>query len=348
LNLLSALLPGFREVRAPLIGGYLWLFFAWLLLRANDALPERSDSQLLADLFDLGDSIGKVGLAITASVAAYVVGSLVIQVLQWIWSAPGHTRALFGPILQFGEAVARFGTRQYLPLSSVLGAYEPTQCRTLDATLRITRSLEEIAEREIEGAMKRLHNACLAAERQVAEARSGEQGPTAEVVAYVEGEIILESDPEARYRVPRFSAARDIFGERGAILARLMDLSPFIGSKIDRLQAESEFRFAVAWPLLAISMALAATTEDLLWLLIIPLALLLLVHGIGLHRDASLELVDALRTRTSEQVVELTPAYQRYRGDAGALSDGVERMDWREWATGREAQMARSGSTVRA
>jgi len=45
--------PGFRDVRAPLMAGYLWLLFAWLLARPN--LSSRPRDALGAAAFDLGE-----------------------------------------------------------------------------------------------------------------------------------------------------------------------------------------------------------------------------------------------------------------------------------------------------
>lgn len=345
MNLLSSLLPGFREVRAPLVSGYLWLFLLWLLLEARDALPTKSDGELYRDLFRLGDLIGPVGLAAVASVIAYVAGSLVTQVLRWLWGAPEQIRETLRPRVGFGQAVTHFGIRTYVPLVHVLSGYEPTRCGRLERTWRVVRSLEEVAERETATARERLRAACAAAQGHVDSASQRPASEAASVRGRAPDLFALESSPRVEFRLPRLSGARDIFGERRAILARLMDVSPFIGSKIDRLEAESEFRFAVAWPLLAVLVAFSATTDESWWLLLIPIPLLLLVHGVGLHRDAALELVDALRTRTGASVTELTPAYERYHKDAKTLAQSIEEMDWAQWSKRHLEDERRDGSS---
>jgi len=56
------------------IAGYLWLVFGWLLVKPN--LDKRPDDQLAAALYDLGQDIGRVGVAVAVSVAAYLNGAV--------------------------------------------------------------------------------------------------------------------------------------------------------------------------------------------------------------------------------------------------------------------------------
>jgi hypothetical protein len=76
-KMLTSLLPGLRELRAPLAAGYLWLLLFWLVL--GDELPTSSESK--ADALDrayrLEPVLSQLGLAIVVSVAACVIGSIV-------------------------------------------------------------------------------------------------------------------------------------------------------------------------------------------------------------------------------------------------------------------------------
>ena len=63
--MLSSLVPGLRELRAPLAGGYLWLISIWLIF--GDALPGRSEveqSGPLNRLYELEPLISTFGLAV--------------------------------------------------------------------------------------------------------------------------------------------------------------------------------------------------------------------------------------------------------------------------------------------
>jgi hypothetical protein len=78
--MVSSVLPGLRELRAPLAAGYLWLVTAWLVL--GDKLPTAMEVKPapLDRLYRLEPVLSDVGLAVVASVVAYVVGSIAIDV----------------------------------------------------------------------------------------------------------------------------------------------------------------------------------------------------------------------------------------------------------------------------
>lgn len=79
-RVLTHVLPGLRELRAPLAAGYLWLITAWLIFA--DKLPHRSElnDSPIERLYDLGPLVSDVGTAVAASIAAYVIGSILIDV----------------------------------------------------------------------------------------------------------------------------------------------------------------------------------------------------------------------------------------------------------------------------
>ena len=74
MQILANALPGFRDLRAPVIAGYLWIVFAWLLVDPN--LDHRPSSQPGAALYDLGNHIGHIGVAVAVSILAYFAGSV--------------------------------------------------------------------------------------------------------------------------------------------------------------------------------------------------------------------------------------------------------------------------------
>jgi hypothetical protein len=69
---LSQVLPGLREIRGPLAAGYLWLLFGWLVFNAS--LKEAGGP--VGELVELGGEVSDATLAVAASFAAYLVGSL--------------------------------------------------------------------------------------------------------------------------------------------------------------------------------------------------------------------------------------------------------------------------------
>src|SRR6185437_6366160 len=74
-SMLTSLLPGIRELRAPLAAGYLWLAAVWILF-AHD-VPARHDADgAWADAYRFVDAASVFGLAAAISFAAYLIGTL--------------------------------------------------------------------------------------------------------------------------------------------------------------------------------------------------------------------------------------------------------------------------------
>ena len=67
--MLSNLLPGIREVRAPLAAGYLWLLAAWLVWGDHLLTAE--------DIRGLPTTLDGLGLAVAVSTTAYLLGSMI-------------------------------------------------------------------------------------------------------------------------------------------------------------------------------------------------------------------------------------------------------------------------------
>jgi hypothetical protein len=76
---LSNLLPGARQLRAPLAAGYLWLLA--VALASASSLPARNEARgVLQDFFRIGDFVGKVGVALAISFLAYFIGAMSLSV----------------------------------------------------------------------------------------------------------------------------------------------------------------------------------------------------------------------------------------------------------------------------
>jgi hypothetical protein len=104
-QVLGSLLPGVRDVRAPLAAGYTWLLVAWLLY-GSDA--SQNPTGVALDLKRLHDTVSSAGAAVALSFVAYMIGVFSIaatgalgrQLTAWArpsWfsgSAPGTANAL--------------------------------------------------------------------------------------------------------------------------------------------------------------------------------------------------------------------------------------------------------------
>jgi hypothetical protein len=86
---LMNLLPGLRDLRAPLAAGYLWLTAAWLYFAPQ--LPASVDEAggVLKDIYRVLEAAGPVAVAAGLSFAAYIIGILSTGLL----TAP--TRSIF-------------------------------------------------------------------------------------------------------------------------------------------------------------------------------------------------------------------------------------------------------------
>lgn len=73
--MLTAALPGVRELRTPLVIGYIWMLAAWLVWQEWFSGSERAND-LIGPLRDLDDVVTALGAPIALSFVAYFVGSL--------------------------------------------------------------------------------------------------------------------------------------------------------------------------------------------------------------------------------------------------------------------------------
>jgi hypothetical protein len=89
MQVLLAALPGLREIRAPLISGYMWLLLVWVLVRPD--IDRRPSNEVLGTLYDLIQALGPVATAAAISVLAYLLGGAI----QGLWLAV--LRRLQGP-----------------------------------------------------------------------------------------------------------------------------------------------------------------------------------------------------------------------------------------------------------
>lgn len=74
MQILANALPGFRDLRAPVIAGYMWLLFAWLWIQPDP--DRRPHNPIGAALYDLAQDVNQIWVGLAVGVAAYLVGSV--------------------------------------------------------------------------------------------------------------------------------------------------------------------------------------------------------------------------------------------------------------------------------
>jgi hypothetical protein len=365
LNFITQLLPGLRDVRGPLIAGYLWLFAGWLLLA--DRLPHRGTDDIYRHAFEVGEALGRVGLAAVVSVAAYLIGSLQQAIIGSIDSTyeslkqriPSWIRVLWPSSSPVRVLPSR-------PVGELLDAppiFALDDFRLVDGDQRTKRALEDLVSKELRTSKKDLDDAL----GQVVEGAT--TGPAAEG-RWSPGEIEtagVEVRPVETQRrrwavrqwtltvgdhtvgkkdetdaeespppLPSFSARRDLFEERSTIQTRLMETTEHAGSEVERLYAESDFRFTIAFPLALVAFVLTIQSQDKWWLVLVGAALGLLMHAIVLRQHGGREMVEALRSRPDrEKLNQITPAFSRYEQDAVAFAEAVANVQWEAPEAGR-------------
>jgi tetratricopeptide (TPR) repeat protein len=111
--LLVNLLPGLREIRAPLISGYVWLVFFLVALHGD--LPSRDHPGALQPVFDLADGFSSLGIATALSVVAYLIGSSMQEILKLLgrWVSPVQ------PL--YGEAGTHLSSAGHRDVRNVVG-----------------------------------------------------------------------------------------------------------------------------------------------------------------------------------------------------------------------------------
>jgi hypothetical protein len=81
--MLASLLPGLRELRAPLAAGYTWIFGLWILLHDLNvgSGPLRAFRD---DIVQLANWAGKPILITAATFAAYIIGTISLSATHWV------------------------------------------------------------------------------------------------------------------------------------------------------------------------------------------------------------------------------------------------------------------------
>lgn len=233
MHLLASALPGFRDLRAPLIAGYLWLVFLWIVLKPD--IKTRPANEVAGALYDLGRAAGPFWIGIAVGVGAFLVGSVSLA---------------FTPVL-----------------SKLLS--------NLQRWWWGIEGMKVLRERNLPRILKKS-----AARRQAENARDPlyEYYPKAAEKLYLKpnvnpytGEII---NPDMEISNKSIAAGESLRREIALPATLLLGKDPELFTEADRLKAESQLRFAVVPPMLAIIAHLALTVTPWWWLCLIPAAIL--------------------------------------------------------------------------
>ena len=315
--MLLNLLPGLRELRAPLAAGYIWLFAAWLAFSGD--IPEPTGA---ADFFDQFEALGA---AAALTFAAYLIGSFLTDLIGFVWYAIRLFR--IGPI---GES----------PESYPVGMLDDNRLRERLIRIQASEPLSPEGAAALDEVAKRTVRRIRPEHREHVDRRvfrdadytvRGPGGPRWLIgrrTAYAPWKLKVRDsvDDEETLALHVVVALGD---ELDTARFRLLSEERDLFHEVDRLSAEGEFRLAVTSPLAAVVAVLAATAS-ILWLAaLIPLGVLVMlglmrqeqsgdriVYAIraGKIRTPILEQLDAEATKNAETAATAEP------GDEDATS----------------------------
>lgn len=238
--MLATVLPGVRYIRTPLTVGYMWFLVLWLAI--GHRLPTSSQaSGLFADVFRISHAVGPAATAVAVSVAAYVVGILVVPLSIKLIHVCG-TALRRSPAARLTP-----GYRRYVAAESAL--------RDVVAERLSARFCSDEAFRSsVLDAADAMPN-------------NGEVLPRDRLSLK---ELAL-SNGYARYQVivntvDLAPLAEDLHDDLSYVAQRLHSRNTDIYDEYNRLQAEADFRLAIFFPIASLFGVLAIRWQPLWWI----------------------------------------------------------------------------------
>lgn len=301
--MLSSLLPGLRQLRGPLAAGYLWLLLFWLAF--GDELPTSDESKAgaLDRAYRLEPVLSQLGLAVVGSVAAYVIGSIVIDMQVRIAQLATATPQ---PPGSRGPADLSFLRREkrrliLMPILAGVGWFAVAVWLLPDSTAaKIVAGVVAIAYcwfnlywtsnvREFGPTWINIfRNRFTLTPKPVVVTRQG-WGELVRWLADVAGDV-----PTGGYAAQ--PALDYVIDNRNLLKTRLLVDSEALHAQVDRLDAEATFRQAI-WPPLAVLAIYLAVAVNPLWLFGLVVPIVLAWQWISLRKQANDALVTVLAAR---------------------------------------------------
>ena len=270
MQLLASALPGFRDIRAPLVAGYLWLVLVWIVLKPDIAAAPTNE--VMRTVYDLATIVGPIWVGLAVSVAAYLIGSISHAISPAVLLITESLRAstvviielLLSMISRPMTAVAR------LRRNGIRAAFSWKGFQALWVTddpasrfgnkvanfLTWNTSAEPIGyeNRLIEKEMQR-------AELVLSDLR--EKVPIRDYRQYVK-----------RVYTRRQVAVAGLKAEMSLPATVLVGKEPELFTEVDRLKAESQFRLAIVPPLVGLVAYISSATSELYLLALVAVAVI--------------------------------------------------------------------------
>jgi hypothetical protein len=334
--MLLNLLPGLRDLRAPLSAGYLWLAAGWLYFAPQLPASVEDAQGVLKDIYRVVDASDPIAIAAGLTFVAYILGILSTMLnrpLRFIVRLPVYFLTI--PLLAFMLLLIELS--EHWPI--IEEKFDKLSVRIVNWRHRFLRSsfpsindavLRKLAGRVLkdesfrafllirlrEGQLQKLlsspytegsyalgriqHVRSLMYDRNV-----NNEDKTKEILDSISGLVkrgnVVAAEVLIEVLVDIDRHAREVRDELALVPERLVGDKPATYERWDRLRAESEFRQAITLPLYAIVYALVVRGV-LSWpsvLLFIVPPTVILMQGIGKENEADRQLIQVLEANVT-------------------------------------------------
>lgn len=279
--MLASLLPGLRDVRTPLATGYLWLLALWFLL--HDVLPKTVEtaSGPIKALFELGAWLGSAAVLAAISFAAYLIGCLVTT------NSSGYVVV---PLVSRAISELHLSRSEWLRSNLYTGVTGRQPARLAGQLELVVRGRIE----SVEARLPTLGTTSVDSSKRVAEFHRG-------VLFATRGERLHPAHDVSDERL-FLAYFQQVFQDFPAVGVQLQAKNRDLWDTYDRHSAESQFRRAIALPILVIVVLIAIQVSPF-WLLLLVIPIYLPILGIRQALKAESVLVQAITLRMVEPPV---------------------------------------------
>ena len=282
------LLPGLRELRAPLASGYLWLASLWLVLSREGWIPAKRPpgNGEVARLWDLGGTLGKTIALAALTFIAYLIGSFLEM------DPDGATASAIVNLKWLN-----FPNPEYVVLTD---AEHPND---MAIASHVSRSLSREARNDILDLLQ----------------QKGRIGERTQYDEHNDEEWFDFIEENGKWQIAADRIIYKVITEMRQLASRLLTKNKDLYGRYDRFVAEAAVRINVSIPL-TLLLTLAIWLSGLPTWLQSLLTIAVLVLGIMLLRQGFRRMVSARDVIAQALVIE--EIYSRYIDNQGSATDG--------------------------
>ena len=314
--MLANLLPGLRDLRAPMSAGYLWLATTWLLLVPHLPRSAKEATGPIADVYSLGSGLGLSYVVAMLSFVAYLIGILstgtlspairLLVALPRRLASRARLRMFSGPANLTGRILSRL---RDLVIDAATNAYSTKSEVHTAVTTRLDADTTWLALRRLHGekvahkVVQTRHqaaNGLLYTNRLIVEL-SDEQRAAA--LSLLRPELVKEAERSSTERRELIYATvdverhvEDLVQELRLVPEKLVGDRPAAFERWDRLDAEGEFRLAIVPPLwgLLVATIIRGLLPLPVVLILSAVVLVILWQGIQKGDEAYAQLIQSI------------------------------------------------------